>query len=106
MCADCVTSKGLCGRDHCRRQVLPLLKRPTGLLRLMGEALVEQKGRQASVDLAVSIEQAEHRQRKERTRSIARAKARKNARAIARSQRRGLFGLHRQIANGTQGGTF
>lgn len=66
----------------------------------MGEALVEQKSRQTTAELPVSDEQAEWRQRKETARSASRAKARKTARAIARSQRRGAFGLARKLAEG------
>ena len=77
-----------------------MLKRPTGLLRLMGEALVEQKDRQdAEVALPVSDEQMEWKKRKQQSRSRKLAASRKNARAIARSKRRGAFGLARKIAD-------
>lgn len=99
LCPSCVVADGLCGRDDCRRAVLPLIAENRGWLKLIGEARVEQKRRQDDDELAVSVEQTEHKKRKEHTRSVSRAKARKNARAIARSQRRGLFGLHRKIAN-------
>ena len=77
-----------------------MLKRPTGLLRLMGEALVEQKARQDSeVALPVSDEQAEWKKRKQQARSKKLSASRKNARAIARSKRRGAYGLQKQIAS-------
>lgn len=97
-CPSCVIAQGLCGRDDCRRQVLPQPAKNGGWLKLMGEARIEQRKRQTDAEIPVSVEQQEWKRRKEHTRSVARAKARKNARRIARSQRRGLFGLHQQIA--------
>lgn len=65
----------------------------------MGEARTEQKERQdAEVALPVSDEQAAWKKRKQQQRSQKLAASRKRARAIARSQRRGLFGLHKKIA--------
>jgi len=64
----------------------------------MGDVHVEQKSRQVDRTLPVSVEQVEWRKRKEHARSASRAKDRKRARAIARSQRRGAFGLHRMLA--------
>lgn len=83
ICPDCIRSQGLCTREGCRNAVLPRLAQPTGLLRLMGEAMVEQKERQEP-------EPAEKVQ-------IARI-GRRNARKVARSQRRGMHGLLRAIA--------
>lgn len=73
---------GLCGKDSCRRPILPQLAQNRGWLKLIGEAVVEQTKRQAP-------EPTERKQ-------LARI-ARRNARKVARSQRRGYFGLAKAI---------
>jgi hypothetical protein len=82
ICPDCIRSQGLCTREGCRNAVLPRLAQPTGLLRLMGEALVEQTKRQ----------EPEPQEKVQ----IARI-GRRNARKVARSKRGGYFGLLKAI---------
>lgn len=82
LCPACVRADGLCGREDCRRAVLPQLAKNGGWLRLMGEAHTEQTKRQAP-------EPAERKQL-ERI-------ARRNARKVARSKRGGMFGLLKAI---------
>lgn len=82
ICPDCYRESGLCASEHCRRQVLPQLAKPNALLRLIGDANVEQVKRQAP--------EATDRVQ------IARI-SRRNARKVARSSRRGYFGLARAI---------
>lgn len=83
VCSDCVEQDGLCGKDRCRRGILPQLARPA-LVRLIGDVLVEQKKRQK---VAVDREKtARERVQIERI-------GRRNARKAARGGRRGYFGL-------------
>lgn len=81
-CASCVRLGGLCGRENCRRQILPQLAQNRGWLKLIDEVHVEQTKRQAP----------------EPTEKIAIEKIkRRNANKVARSQRRGMYGLLRAI---------
>lgn len=91
VCSDCVVSGGLCGRDSCRRSVLPQLAHNGGWLKLIGEARTEQKARQSANRLPESDLQKAHKQRK----SIVRASS-KAARKRARTGR-GAFALWKKI---------
>jgi hypothetical protein len=74
-------NKGLCSREQCRKAVLPQIAKPA-LVRLIGDALVEQTKRQKPL---APKEKA----------AIARI-GRRNARKQARSNR-GYFGLAKAI---------
>ena len=65
-CHDCREQQGLCG--YHARFVLPRLAVNVGWLKLMGEALTEQKGRQTDRALSVSPEAQAHQERKKRAR--------------------------------------
>lgn len=84
LCPACLTAVGgLCGRDDCRRQVLPQLAINGGWLKLIGDARIEQSKRQRPVPTEkVQLDRI----------------ARRNARKVARSSRRGYFGLAKAIA--------
>ena len=83
LCTYCLVADGrLCGRDDCRRAVLPQLAKNGGWINLMGAAHTEQTKRQAPAPAErVAIEKVKRR----------------NARKISRSQRRGYFGLAKSI---------
>jgi hypothetical protein len=82
LCPDCakVHNLGLCHREKCRKAVLPQIAKPA-LVRLIGEVNVEQAKRQKQAPMTP----------KERA-QIAKI-GRRNARRVAKSQRRGIFGL-------------
>jgi hypothetical protein len=65
-CPQCLRERGLCAKHYAG--VLPLLSRNIGWLRLIAEALVEQKARQSETALSVSSTQAAHRKRKQSAR--------------------------------------
>lgn len=77
-------NQGLCGKDICRKQVLPQIAKPS-LVRLIGDALVEQTKRQKP---ALT--------RREKN-AVARI-GRRNARRLARKGR-GHFALALAIAS-------
>lgn len=83
-CLECVDDFGLCDSDRCRRAVLPQLAKPA-LLSLIGVSHVEQTKRQTTKALPVSEEAKAHKARKD------------SARKIAKSKRRGYFGLAKAI---------
>lgn len=85
-CGNCAEPRhlGLCDADRCRKAVLPQ-PATSPLLRLMGEVRVEQTKRQTKKALTVSPEAKAHQARV------------KNARSVARSKRRGYFGLLKAI---------
>jgi hypothetical protein len=82
VCPDCASprNKGLCSRETCRKAVLPQIAKPA-LVRLIGEVNTEQTKRQKQAPMTP----------KERA-QIAKI-GRRNARRVAKSQRRGIFGL-------------
>ena len=80
ICQACVEDNGLCHAEHCRRSVLPQLAKPA-LVRLIGDTHTEQKKRQISKPEQTAIEKIKRR----------------NARKVARSQRRGMYGLLKAI---------
>jgi hypothetical protein len=90
ICLDCVRNAGLCQR--CAMHVCPQLAKNRGYLALIGEVHTEQKRRQGRrkkkgvPELTKSPEQQSW------------LKRRAGARAVARSKRRGYFGLARAIA--------
>ena len=86
ICLDCVDDLGLCRKDGCRKSVLPQLAKPS-LVKYQGETRTEQTKRQTKIDrsLPVSPEAKAHKARV------------KSARSIARSKRRGLYGLLKTI---------
>jgi hypothetical protein len=63
LCPACVLHQGLCERH--KSHVLPQLAKNIGWLKLMGEALIEQKRRQSARALAVSPEAQAHAARKQ-----------------------------------------
>ena len=64
VCTRCLSTRGLLC-DRCALAVLPQLARNIGWLKLMGEAIVEQKGRQRKdAPAPVSPEHAAHLVRK------------------------------------------
>lgn len=83
ICPDCAkpSNQGLCGKDHCRKAVLPQIAKPA-LVRLIGDVQVEQTKRQKPLapKEKVAIERI----------------GRRNARRQARSGR-GHFGLAKAI---------
>lgn len=83
VCADCakLVNRGLCGKESCRRAVLPQIAKPA-LVRLIGETLTEQTKRQKPL---APKEKA----------AIARI-GRRNARKTARAKR-GPYALLRAI---------
>ena len=83
ICPDCQAQDGLCGKEVCRRAVLPQIARPS-LVRLIGESLTEQTKRQKP--LAPKEKAAIDRI------------GRRNARKLARSGR-GYHALALAIAN-------
>ena len=85
ICTACVDDLGLCSAERCRRAVLPQ-PATSPLLRLMGEVRVEQTNRQTKKALTVSPEAKAHKARVQ------------SARSIARSKRKGMFGLLRALA--------
>jgi hypothetical protein len=84
ICPDCVEDQGLCRAERCRRSVLPQPAR-NPLVRLLGDVRIEQKKRQIVEVLPESPEAKAHKARK------------KSAQTIARSKRRGYFGLLKAI---------
>jgi hypothetical protein len=84
VCPDCRKphNLGLCGKEICRKQVLPQIAKPA-LVRLIGDAMVEQTKRQRQ-----TLTQTE----KAKVAAIGRRNARKMAKG-----RRGYFGLAKAI---------
>jgi hypothetical protein len=80
-----VRQNGLCDRETCRRHILPQLAKPIGLLKLMGDALVEQKSRQTTRELPVSDEQESYLVRRALSRSRKRARTGRGYFALAKA---------------------
>ena len=84
ICPKCRDQSGLCTAERCRREVLPQLAKPA-LVRLIGDSLVEQKKRQVEHALPECDAHKAWKLRRQR------------AQEIARSKRRGAFGLAKAI---------
>lgn len=65
-CPDCYGRAGLC--FACQRAILPQLRVNVAWLKLIGEALVEQKRRQSLGDDGVAVEKAKRREGRKRAR--------------------------------------